>query len=95
MGYLEEKQRIIDYVTKDGMIIELTRDKDNVKINYKELERYADLKLAIRYPGYKTTQTKCDYCVYLVDATRSGGPPAPNWSDVGNLYDVVAGIRYQ
>lgn len=206
MGYLEEKQRIIDYVTKDGMIIELTRNKDNVKINYQELERYADLKLAIRYPGYKTTQTKCDYCVYLVDesgehpishvevmhdlynkttihnfeymrsyiegvaikgknveipslllsdlgdgfsfevltdlmvyiaiqedinypmprylgrtmcffryleaiyckvnnnhfleeaiekATRRGGPPAPNWSDVGNLYDVVAGIRYQ
>lgn len=31
MGYSDEKQRIIDYVTNDGMIIELTPNKDNEK----------------------------------------------------------------
>jgi len=56
MGYSDEKQRIIDYVTNDGMIIELTPNKDNEKAYYQELEIYADMtKLGIRYPGYKTT----------------------------------------
>ena len=28
-------------------------------------------------------------------ATRRGGPPAPNWDDVGDLYSVVSKIRYE
>ena len=68
MGYFEEQQRIVDYVTNDGMIIELTQNKDNLKSYYQVLEIYEDsTRLAIRYPGYKTTRNKCDYCVYLVD----------------------------
>ena len=30
MGYFDEQQRIVDYVTRDGMIIELTQNKDNL-----------------------------------------------------------------
>ena len=33
MGFFEEQQRIVDYVTRDGMIIELTQNKDNLKSN--------------------------------------------------------------
>ena len=55
MGYFDEQQRIVDYVTRDGMIIELTQNKDNLKSNYQVLETYADSsQLAIKYPGYKT-----------------------------------------
>ena len=54
MGYFDEQQRIVDYVTRDGMIIELTQNKDNLKSNYQVLETYADSsQLAIKYPGYK------------------------------------------
>lgn len=68
MGYTDEQQRIFDYVTEDGMIIELTPNKDNEKIYYKELEILSNYKrIAIRYPGYKTKRDKSDYCVYLVD----------------------------
>lgn len=68
MGYSNEKKRIIDYVTNNGTIIELTRNKDNLKSYYQILETYEDsTQLAIRYPGYKTTRNRCDYCVYLVD----------------------------
>ena len=42
MGYFDEQQRIVDYVTHDGMIIELTQNKDNLKSNYQVLETYAD-----------------------------------------------------
>ena len=71
MGYSEERRRILNYVTDNGKIIELTPNKDNVKCYYRELEMYPDLKkLAIRYPGYKTTNTKCDYCVCLVDRAQ-------------------------
>ena len=52
MGYFDEQQRIVDYVTRDGMIIELTQNKDNLKSNYQVLETYADSsQLAIIYPG--------------------------------------------
>ena len=86
MGYSDEKQRIIDYVTNDGMIIELTPNKDNEKAYYQELEIYADMtKLGIRYPGYKTTQTKCDYCVCLVD--RRGEHPISHVEIMNDLYD--------
>lgn len=68
MGYYDEKQRIVEYITREGQIIELTSNKDNLKSYYQVLETYSDdSELAIRYPGYKTTRTKCDYCVYLVD----------------------------
>lgn len=70
MGYSEEKNKLVDYVTKDGVIIELTPNKSNEKQYYKELEILsAYKKLAIRYPGYKTTNQKCDYCVYLVEGS--------------------------
>lgn len=86
VGYSDEKQRIIDYITNDGVIIELTPSKDNEKTYYQELETYADMtKLAIRYPGYKTTQTKCDYCVYLVDGR--GEHPISHVEIMNDLYD--------
>lgn len=68
MGYSEEKNKIVNYVTKDGDIIELTPNRSNEKQYYKEVEILNTYKkLAIRFPGYKTTKTKCDYCVYLVE----------------------------
>lgn len=68
MGYWEGKQKIISYVTDKGRIIELDRDKRNAKQHYKEIETFSNgSKIAIRYPGYKTTREKCDYCVLLVD----------------------------
>ena len=85
MQYVDGKQRIINYITIDGKIIELTASRDNEKIYYQELETYSDrTKLAIRYPGYKTTKTKCDYCVYLVD--RRGEHPISHVEIMNDLY---------
>ena len=54
--------------TENGKIIELTPNKDNLKKYYQELVAYSDvLKLAIRYPGYKTSKRRYDYCVYFID----------------------------
>lgn len=95
MGYLDERKKIVDYVTKDGIIIELTQSKDNVKSYYKELESYADSKkLAIRYPGYKTTERKCDYCVYLVD--EKGEHPISHVEIMTDLYNktTVQNFKY-
>lgn len=59
MGYIDERQRIIQYVTKDGIIIKLTSDRSNEKKYCKELEEFSNgKKLIIRYPGYKTTSGK-------------------------------------
>lgn len=94
MGYFEEKQRIIDYITDDGVIIELTPSKDNEKAYYQELATYADMtKLAIRYPGYKTTQTKCDYCVYLVDGR--GEHPISHVEIMNDLYDKTTKNNFE
>ena len=94
MGYFEEKQKIIDCITDDGVIIELTPSKDNVKAYYQELEVYADMtKLAIRYPGYKTTQTRCDYCVCLVD--REGEHPISHVEIMCDLYDKTTEYNFE
>lgn len=86
MGYLDEQQRIVNCVTRNGRIIGLTQNKDNLKSNYQVLETYADSsQLAIRYPGYKTTQTKCDYCVYLVD--KAGEHPVSHVEIMNDLYN--------
>lgn len=86
MGYLDEQQRIVKYVTRNGRIIELTPNKDNLKSYYQVLETYADSsQLAIRYPGYKTTRTKCDYCVYLVD--KNGEHPVSHVEIMNDLYN--------
>lgn len=95
MGYFDERQRIVDYVTHDGMIIELTQNMDNLKSNYQVLETYADSsQLAIRYPGYKTTRTKCDYCVYLVD--EDGEHPISHVEIMNDLYNktTIQNFRY-
>lgn len=95
MGYFDERQRIVDYVTRDGMRIELTQNMDNLKSNYQVLETYADSsQLAIRYPGYKTTRTKCDYCVYLVD--EDGEHPISHVEIMNDLYNktTVQNFRY-
>lgn len=94
MGYFDEKKRIIDYVTNDGMIIELTQNKDNVKSYYQELETYGDsTRLAIRYPGYKTTRNKCDYCVCLVDG--DGEHPISHVEIMHDLYNKTNAQNYQ
>ena len=94
MGYFEEKQRIVDYVTNDGMIIELTQNKDNLKSYYQVLETYEDLtQLAIRYPGYKTTHNKCDYCVYLVD--EDGEHPISHVEIMYDLYNKTTEQNYK
>lgn len=93
MGYFEEKQRIINCITDKGAIITLTSNKDNEKAYYQELEVYADMtKLAIRYPGYKTTKTKCDYCVYLVD--KSGEHSISHVEIMKDLYDKTTKYNY-
>ena len=94
MGYFDEQQRIVDYVTYDGMIIELTQNKDNLKSNYQVLETYADSsQLAIRYPGYKTTRAKCDYCVYLVD--EDGEHPISHVEIMTDLYNKTTMQNYK
>lgn len=94
MGYFDEQQRIVDYVTHDGIIIELTQNKDNLKSNYQVLETYADSsQLAIRYPGYKTTRAKCDYCVYLVD--EDGEHPISHVEIMTDLYNKTTMQNYK
>lgn len=94
MGYNEEKQRVVDYVTCDGNIIELTRSRDNLKSYYQVLETYNDyMQLAIRYPGYKTTKTKCDYCVYLVD--EEGEHPISHVEIMNDLYNKTTAYNFQ
>lgn len=95
VGYFDERQKIVNYVTEGGMIIELTQSGDNVKKYYQELVSYADSKkLAIRYPGYKTTRKKCDYCVYLVD--ERGEHPISHVEIMNDLYDktTTQNFRY-
>lgn len=94
MGYFDEKQKIIDFVTNDGRVIELTPSKDNVKAYYQELVTYADMtKLIIRYPGYKTTQTRCDYCVYLVD--RREEYPISHVEIMKDLYNKTTQFNFE
>lgn len=93
MGYSEERQRIVNYVTHDGMIIELTPSRDNLKSNYQVLQTYEDFsQLAIRYPGYKTTRDKCDYCVYLVD--EDGEHPISHVEIMDDLYNKTTIQNY-
>lgn len=67
MSYTYERERIFDYITEDGAIIEILPDGSNEKIYYQELKVLDNNKrIAMRYPGYKTTSTKSDYCVVLV-----------------------------
>lgn len=94
MGYFEERQRIVDYVTHDGMIIELTPNRGNLKSNYQVLQTYEDSsQLVIKYPGYKTTRTKCDYCVYLVD--EDGEHPISHVEIMYDLYNKTTIQNYQ
>lgn len=94
MSYREGKQKIIDYVTRDGMIIELHSNRSNVKQNYQELEILSSSKrIAIRYPGYKTTKTKSDYCVYLVD--ENGEKPISHVEIMYDLYEKTTSNNYK
>ena len=94
MGYIDEKQRIINYITKDGLIIELTPNRSNEKQYYQELEKFqTGRKLAIRYPGYKTTKTKCDYCVYLVDKEKEN--PISHVEIMEDLYRKTTPQNYE
>ena len=94
VGYSDEKQRIINYVTDNGKIIELTPERNNEKAYYQELETYADMtKLAIRFPGYKTTKTKCDYCVCLVD--KNGEHSISHVEIVNDLYNKTTKCNFE
>lgn len=94
MGYTNEKQRILDYVTKDGTIIELTPDKENEKKYYQELEILSNYKkIAIRYPGYKTKRDKSDYCVYLVD--KCGEHPISHVDIMRDLHAKTNAQNYE
>lgn len=93
MEYLKEKQKIWELVTDDGEIIELAPDKSNEKAYYKELQILENYKkLAIRYPGYKTTSKKCDYCVYLVDL--NGEHPISHVEIMYDLYNKTTRKNY-
>ena len=88
MGYSDVKKKIVDFVMKDGHIIELMPNRSNEKQNYKELEILDSYKkLAIRFPGYKTTNEKCDYCVYLVDGSVE--KPISHVEIMQDLYNKV------
>lgn len=94
MGYAEEQKQIINYVTRNGKIIELTPNKDNVQCYSQVLVTYADSsKLIIKYPGYKTTKTKCDYCVYLGD--KGGEYPISHVEIMNDLYYKTTKQNYQ
>lgn len=51
------------------------------------------MQLAIRYPGYKTTKTKCDYCVYLVD--EEGEHPISHVEIMNDLYNKTTAYNFQ
>ena len=56
MSYTDERERISNYMKNNGNNIKLMPDRSNEKQYYKELEKFDnDKKIAIRYPGYKTT----------------------------------------
>ncbi len=94
MGYLDEKQRILDYVTQNGRIIELTPNKDNVKKFYQELEVLSNYKrIAIRYPGYKTKRDKSDYCVFLV--AENVEQPVAHVEIMRDLYEKTTTQNYE
>lgn len=94
MGYIDEMQRIIQYVTKDGIIIKLASDRSNEKKYCKELEKFSNGKrLIIRYPGYKTTSKKCDYCVYLVD--KNDESPISHIQIMQDLYEKTTEQNYE
>ena len=68
LGFEVGTQRIKSCVTDNWRNILLTPDGSNEKQYYKEIEMLSHgRKIAIRYPGCKTTREKCDYCVLLVD----------------------------
>lgn len=94
MGYAEEMRRLVDYVTEDGEIIELTPNRDNEKIYYQELEVLSNYKrIAIRYPGYKTKSNRSDYCVYLVD--EYGEHPISHVEIMNDLYQKTTPQNYE
>ncbi|MDE6064335.1 MAG: hypothetical protein K2G20_07105, partial [Lachnospiraceae bacterium] len=94
MGYQEEKQRIIGYVTDNGKIITLKSDQSNLRQYCRELETFSDgKKIAISYPGYKTTETKCDYCVYLVDKMEEY--PVSHADIMQDLYEKTTVQNYE
>lgn len=93
MGYIEEKQRIIDCVTNNGKIIELEPNRRNEKRYYQEVEWINPYKkIAIRYPGYKTTHTKCDYCVCLVNGEHEN--PISHVEIMNDLYNKTTKENY-
>ena len=94
MGYNEEKQKIIDCITENGHIIELDRYKTNLKKYCKILVKYSDTKaLAIRFPGYKTTKNRTDYCVYLVEETNE--KPISHIEIMCDLYNKTTKDNYE
>lgn len=94
MGYQEEKQRIIGYVTNNGRIITLKPDKSNLKQYCRELETFSDgKKIIIKYPGYKTTESKCDYCVFLVEEDKAH--PVSHVEIMQDLYDKTTLQNYK
>lgn len=94
MEYFDEKQRILDYVKKDGKMIELTHNKNNLKKYNQVLATYDNYtQLAIKYPGYKTTIKKCDYCVYLVD--EDGEHPISHVEIMNDLYNKTTTHNFE
>ena len=94
MGYIEEKERIIDYVTNNGKIIQLLPGNENLQANSREISRYNTYRsLVIRYPGYKTTERKCDYCVYLVDGLKEKA--ISHIEIMQDLYNKTTGDNYK
>lgn len=91
MGYIDEKKRIFDYVTDDGKIIEL--NGNNLKSYDKVLRTYSDsTQLGIKYPGYKTSARRCDYCVYLRD--DGGEHPISHVEIMKDLYNKTSMQNY-
>ena len=94
MSYTDERERISNYMKNNGNNIKLMPDRSNEKQYYKELEKFDnDKKIAIRYPGYKTTSTKCDYCVYLVD--ENGEHPISHVEIMQDLYNKTTLQNYE
>lgn len=93
MGYDEEKQRIKNYVTNNGRIIELMPNRSNEKKYFKEIKVYNEYRrLGIRFPGYKTTNKKCDYCVCLVD--KNNEYPISHTEIMQDLYNKTTKDNY-
>lgn len=94
MGYEEEKKRLVYLLTDGENIIQRKHCPDNLHQYRQVLQSFeSGRSLEIRFPGYKTTPKKCDYCVYLTDGCREW--PVAHREIMLDLYEKTTLRNYE